>query len=122
MGFGSILFLMIQPTYTPAFRNYIVFDINFVSCYCSVCRMSETHIIKCKGLDAMKLDRIESRFEEIKRDYREPQRTDELVLLMNALEAEHGTFKVWNDESAAPDLTTPEMRLYREISNARWSE
>ena len=62
----------------------------------------------------MKLDRIESRFEEIKRDYREPQRTDELVLLMNALEAEHGTFKVWNDESAAPDLTTPEMRLYRE--------
>ena len=70
----------------------------------------------------MKLDRIESRFEEIKRDYREPQRTDELVLLMNALEAEHGTFKVWNDESAAPDLTTPEMRLYRQISMARWSE
>ena len=27
-----------------------------------------------------------------------------------------------HDEKDAPDLTTPEMRLYREISMARWSE
>ena len=82
----------------------------------------QKHISENKGLDAMELNRIESRFEEIKRDYREPQRTDELVLLMNVLESQYGTFKVWNDESDAPDLTTPEMRLYRQISMARWSE
>ena len=75
-----------------------------------------------RGLDEMKLTTIESRFEEIKRDYREPQRTDELVLLMNVLESQYGTFKVWNDESDAPDMSTPEMRLYRQISMARWSE
>ena len=82
----------------------------------------QKHISENKGLDAVELNRIESRFEEIKRDYREPQRTDELVLLMNVLESQYGTFKVWNDESDAPDLTTPEMRLYRQISMARWSE
>ena len=82
----------------------------------------QKHISENKGLDAMELNRIESRFEEIKRDYREPQRTDELVLLMNVLESQYGTFKVWNDESDAPDMSTPEMRLYRQISMARWSE
>ena len=75
-----------------------------------------------KGIGEMKLTTIESRFEEIKRNYREPQRTDELVLLMNVLESQYGTFKVWNDESDAPDMDAPEMRLYREISMARWSE
>ena len=80
------------------------------------------YIENVKGMDAMELNRIESRFEEIKRDYREPQRTDELVLLMNVLESQYGTFKVWNDESDAPDMDAPEMRLYRQISMARWSE
>ena len=75
-----------------------------------------------KGMDEMKLTTIESRFEEIKRNYREPQRTDELVLLMNVLESQYGTFHTWRDESDAPDMDAPEMRLYRQISMARWSE
>lgn len=101
---------------TEQFLTFVLFRVIvlFIGC--------QKHISENKGMDAMELNRIESRFEEIKRDYREPQRTDELVLLMNVLESQYGTFKVWNDESDAPDMSTPEMRLYRQISMARWSE
>ena len=66
----------------------------------------------------MKLQHIREAYEAVKQ-LNEPTRTNALVDLMNVLEREYGTFKTWRNESQAPDLTTPEMVLYREISNAR---
>ena len=66
----------------------------------------------------MELATIKAEFERLQ-GVDEPQRTDELVKLMNVLEREYRTFQTWNSDSRAPDLTTPEMVLYREISNAR---
>ena len=66
----------------------------------------------------MELATIKAEFERLQ-GVDEPQRTNELVKLMNVLEREYRTFQTWSGESQAPDLTTPEMVLYREISNAR---
>lgn len=66
----------------------------------------------------MRLQQIKERYEEAVQ-LNEPQRTNTLVDLMNVLEREYGTFQTWRNESQAPDLTTPEMVLYQEISNAR---
>lgn len=66
----------------------------------------------------MELEAIRAEYERLQ-GVDEPQRTNELVKLMNVLEREYGTFKTWRNESQAPDLTTPAMLLYREISAAR---
>ena len=66
----------------------------------------------------MELATIKAEFERLQ-GVDEPQRTNELVKLMNVLEREYRTFQTWSGESQAPDLTTPEMVLYQEISNAR---
>ena len=66
----------------------------------------------------MKLEAIKAEYERLQ-GVDEPQRTNELVKLMNVLEREYRTFQTWSGDSQAPDLTTPEMVLYREISNAR---
>ena len=66
----------------------------------------------------MELATIKAEFERLQ-GVDEPQRTNELVKLMNVLEREYRTFQTWSSDSQAPDLTTPEMVLYREISNAR---
>lgn len=66
----------------------------------------------------MKLQHIREAYEAVKQ-LNEPARTNALVDLMNVLEREYGTFQIWNSDSQAPDLTTPEMKLYQEISNAR---
>jgi len=66
----------------------------------------------------MELATIKAEFERLQ-GVDEPQRTNELVKLMNVLEREYRTFQTWSGNGQAPDLTTPEMVLYREISNAR---
>ena len=66
----------------------------------------------------MRLQQIEERYQAAKKLY-EPERTNTLVDLMNVLEREYHTFQTWSSDSKAPDLTTPEMVLYREISMAR---
>lgn len=66
----------------------------------------------------MRLQQIEERYQAAKKLY-EPERTNTLVDLMNVLEREYHTFQTWAGEDQTPDLTTPEMELYREISNAR---
>lgn len=66
----------------------------------------------------MKLQQIREAYEAVKQ-LNEPARTNALVDLMNVLEREYHTFQTWNSDSQAPDLTTPEMVLYREISMAR---
>ena len=66
----------------------------------------------------MKLQQIREAYEDVKQ-LNEPARTNALVDLMNVLEREYHTFQTWSSDSQAPDLTTPEMVLYREISNAR---
>lgn len=66
----------------------------------------------------MELEAIRAEYERLQ-GVDEPQRTNELVKLMNVLEREYGTFKTWRNESQAPDLTTPEMVLYQQISAAR---
>lgn len=66
----------------------------------------------------MELATIKAEFERLQ-GVDEPQRTNELVKLMNVLEREYRTFQTWSSDSQAPDLTTPEMVLYREISAAR---
>jgi hypothetical protein len=66
----------------------------------------------------MKLQQIRNRYEDANQ-LNEPQRTNALVDLMNVLEREYHTFQTWSSGSQAPDLTTPEMGLYQEISNAR---
>ena len=66
----------------------------------------------------MNLQQIRNRYEDAIQ-LNEPQRTNALVDLMNVLEREYRTFKTWNSDSQAPNLTTPEMVLYQEISNAR---
>ena len=64
------------------------------------------------------LQQLEARFLEIKKQP-EPMRTDNLVHLMNTLEAHYGTFQTWGRGQQAPDLETAEMRLYRAVSDAR---
>lgn len=66
----------------------------------------------------MRLQHIKERYEAAIQ-LSEPERTNTLVDLMNVLEREYHTFQTWSSDSQAPDLTTPEMVLYREISNAR---
>lgn len=66
----------------------------------------------------MRLQQIRNRYEAAIQ-LSEPERTNTLVDLMNVLEREYHTFQTWNSDSQAPDLTTPEMVLYREISMAR---
>ena len=66
----------------------------------------------------MRLQQIRERYDAALQ-LSEPDRTNTLVDLMNVLEREYHTFQMWNSDSQAPDLTTPEMVLYREISNAR---
>ena len=66
----------------------------------------------------MRLQQIQERYEAAKQ-LNEPERTNTLVDLMNVLEREYHTFQTWSSDSQAPDLTKPEMVLYREISNAR---
>ena len=66
----------------------------------------------------MKLQQIREAYEAVKQ-LNEPARTNALVDLMNVLEREYHTFQTWAGEDQTPDLTTPEMELYREISNAR---
>ena len=66
----------------------------------------------------MNLHQLEARFLEIDKQP-EPMRTDNLVHLMNTLEARYGTFQTWGRGTQAPDLETPAMRLYRAVSDAR---
>ena len=66
----------------------------------------------------MRLQQIRERYDAALQ-LSEPDRTNTLVDLMNVLERECGTFKTWRNESQAPDLTTPEMVLYQQISAAR---
>ncbi len=66
----------------------------------------------------MELEAIRAEYERLQ-GVDEPQRTNELVKLMNVLEREYRTFQTWRNESQAPDLTTPEMVLYQQISAAR---
>lgn len=66
----------------------------------------------------MKLQNIRERYNDALQ-LSEPERTNKLVDLMNVLEREYGTFKTWSGDHQAPDLTTPEMVLYQEISAAR---
>ena len=66
----------------------------------------------------MELATIKAEFERLQ-GVDEPQRTNGLVKLMNVLEREYRTFQTWNSDSQAPDLTTPEMVLYQQISAAR---
>ena len=66
----------------------------------------------------MNLQQLEARFLEIDKQP-EPMRTDNLVHLMNTLEARYGTFQTWGRGQQAPDLETAEMRLYRAVSDAR---
>ena len=66
----------------------------------------------------MRLEQIRQRYDAALQ-LSEPDRTNTLVDLMNVLEREYRTFQTWNSDSQAPDLTTPEMVLYQEISNAR---
>lgn len=66
----------------------------------------------------MQLTEIAAEFERVQA-HNEPRRTDELVKLMNVLEREYRTFKTWGSSDSKPDLETPEMRLYRQISDAR---
>ena len=66
----------------------------------------------------MNLQQLEARFLEIDKQP-EPMRTDNLVHLMNTLEARYGTFQSWQRGQQAPDLETAEMRLYRAVSDAR---
>jgi hypothetical protein len=66
----------------------------------------------------MRLQQIRTRYEAAIQ-LSEPERTNTLVDLMNVLEREYHTFQTWSSDSQAPDLTTPEMVLYREISMAR---
>lgn len=66
----------------------------------------------------MRLEQIRQRYDAALQ-LSEPDRTNTLVDLMNVLEREYGTFKTWSNESQAPDLTTPEMVLYQQISAAR---
>ena len=67
----------------------------------------------------MNLQQLEARFLEIDKQQTEPMRTDNLVHLMNTLEARYGTFQTWERGTQAPDLETAEMRLYRAVSDAR---
>ena len=67
----------------------------------------------------MNLHQLEARFLEIDKQQTEPMRTDNLVHLMNTLEARYGTFQTWGRGQQAPDLETAEMRLYRAVSDAR---
>ena len=66
----------------------------------------------------MRLEQIRERYDAALQ-LSEPDRTNTLVDLMNVLEREYGTFKTWRNENQAPDLTTPEMVLYQQISAAR---
>ncbi|CZQ81839.1 Hypothetical protein Tpal_248 [Trichococcus palustris] len=67
----------------------------------------------------MDLKDFERKFEEIKKNYAEPKRTNELTNLLEEMEREYGSVKNWGNEEDTPYLETPQMILYRNISMAR---
>jgi len=67
----------------------------------------------------MDLKDFERKFEEIKKNYVEPKRTNELTNLLDEMEREYGAYKNWGNDEDTPYLETPQMILYRNISTAR---